>query len=72
MSDHNAYEELARRLCAAYLSYNLGHASVDYTLKHYVQGEVGAAWLQLAENVSKSMTNSIEQRLAPKSSHRPQ
>jgi hypothetical protein len=66
MPDQDAYKELARRLCAACLSYNLGHTSVDYTLKHYVQGEVGAAWLQLAEDVSKSMADSLG-RLAPES-----
>ena len=43
--------ELARRLCAAFVSHRAGLKSMDYTLKHYLTGEPGKGWLDLADRL---------------------
>jgi hypothetical protein len=59
-SDRERYGELARRLCAAYQSRQMGLASVDYTLKTYVNnGEIGEYWIALAKRVSQEMADSV-------------
>ena len=54
--DRERYGELARRLCAAYQSKNMGLASVDYTLKtHVSDAEIGDYWIELARSVTQDM-----------------
>jgi predicted small secreted protein len=56
-------EELAKRLCAAYLSMSLG-TSMDWALKNYVNrnaknGPISKYWIELAERVYKENTNAL-------------
>ena len=50
---------LAERLCAAYISAQMGYASVDYVMKRYLHG-IGAPpsplWFEIAAFVSDVMT----------------
>jgi len=56
MSDR-PYEELARRLCCAWLPYSLG-ISYDHCMKRYVKGgELGEYWQELAERVAGEAIN---------------
>jgi hypothetical protein len=52
-SDRELWGDLARRLCAAYISYRNGNRSIDYTLKRYVpeDGEIGDLWIEIARKV---------------------
>ncbi len=52
-------QTLAERLCAAYISAQMGFASVDYVIKRYVRaiGEPPAPlWFEIAAFVSEVMT----------------
>lgn len=49
------YNELARRLAAAAISYQLGLRGVDYALKTYVSEEPGELWQELAETVTEAV-----------------
>lgn len=66
------YRELARRFAAAFVSYQQGLKSVDYTLKTHIpeDQEVGAYWLSLAERVMKEMvelrSEGFQQEKGPK------
>ncbi len=44
------YEELARRLCCAFVSYNLG-MSYETCRKQYLSSPIGEYWQDLAERV---------------------
>lgn len=47
-------EQLARKICAAFLSHTMGLASVDYTLKTYVGTKpVGECWKGMARELLK-------------------
>jgi hypothetical protein len=48
------YNEAARRLKAALISYQLGRAGVDYTLKQ-VPDDVGDDWAELAQSLLQGM-----------------
>jgi hypothetical protein len=54
-----ALEILAERLCAAYISAQMGFASADYVLKRYVRSigkPPSEVWFQIADFVSEVMT----------------
>jgi hypothetical protein len=57
-SENSGLELLAERLCAAYISAQMGFASVDYVIKRYVRS-IGKppsdVWFQIAEFVSDVM-----------------
>jgi hypothetical protein len=55
--DEKIYVELVRRLCAAYLSFQMTNKSVDYTLKRYVKRNPGRFWFQLARHVAETVPN---------------
>jgi hypothetical protein len=58
-SDQEHLQPLAERLCAAYISAQMGFASVDYVIKRYVRaiGEPPAPlWFEIAAFVSDVMT----------------
>ena len=59
-----AYGELARRLCAAYVSWHQRLKGVDYALKRYASDPVGAYWQQLAERVTREMADAVESKLS--------
>jgi hypothetical protein len=54
------YQELARRLRAAWMSTQAGHAGVDYVLKRYVPERVGEPWISLAEEVMRAALANAE------------
>ena len=45
------YEELARRLSAAFVSWRAMNKSIDYTMEKYCSGDPGELWLYLAKYV---------------------
>ena len=51
MASEDHVTQLARKLAAAAIGHKAGHASIDYTLKHYVKDAepIGEAWIELAE-----------------------
>jgi hypothetical protein len=52
------YEILAERLCAAYISTQMGLGSVDYVIKRYVRGTgepPSEVWFQIAAFVGEVM-----------------
>ncbi len=51
MSSEDHVRQLARKLAAASVSHKAGHASIDYTLKHYAKDDepIGDAWIELAK-----------------------
>ena len=57
MKDH-PYREAGRRLKAAIISYRLGRAGVDRTLKE-IPDDPGEGWAELAERVDRSMTEQM-------------
>lgn len=57
------YQELARRLQAAFLSHRLGNKSVDYTLKRYCTGQVDQSWLEVARILSEGIEEGIAKLL---------
>jgi hypothetical protein len=59
-------ERLARRLFAAFLSVQLGHASVDRTLKNYPQKKLGKFWLNLAEQLPRAVVDGMPSLRKPK------
>lgn len=64
----DSYDELARRLCAAAISYNLGIKGIDYTLKNHVgEGPIGEYWVALARKVSHEMAENMGRALRPPS-----
>lgn len=66
--DRERYADLAERLAAAWISHQHGLASVDYALKRYVRGQesaIGETWIQIAKQVSETMTASLEREFAP-------
>jgi hypothetical protein len=66
--DRERYGDLAERLAAAWISHQQGLASVDYALKKYVRGQdedIGQGWIQIAKQVSRTMTESLASALAP-------
>lgn len=60
MSDH-PYKEAGRRLKAALISYRLGRAGVDRTLKQ-IPDDPGEGWAELAQELDRRMA---EQVMAP-------
>jgi len=44
---HETQVELARRLCAAYVSFRIGRRSIDFVLPHMPE-KIGIFWLELA------------------------
>jgi len=56
---HDEYVELAKNLCAAYMSYKLD-LSISHALKYWVERvnageEIDEYWIQLARNVIDDM-----------------
>ena len=59
LNDFNHLQPLAERLCAAYISAQMGFSSVDYVIKRYVRkiGEPPSPlWFEIAAFVSDVMT----------------
>jgi hypothetical protein len=57
MTEH-AFQTLAERLCGAYISAQMGFASVDYVVKRYIRPlgkPPSEVWFQIAEFVSEVM-----------------
>ena len=59
-SEHSSgFALLAERLCAAYVSTQMGFASIDYVIKRYIRPlgkPPSEVWFQIAEFVSDVMT----------------
>jgi hypothetical protein len=68
--DEKVYVELARRLCAAYLSFQMTNKSVDYTLKRYVKRNPGRFWFQLARHVAETVPQCHCKQAATKTGRR--
>ena len=65
--DKHMYDDLARRLCAAAISYRMGVRSVDYALKTYVRdAEIAEYWTALAEQVDYELAASIGEKMRPR------
>jgi hypothetical protein len=56
------WNELARRLAAAYISYTVG-LSVAHTLKKYIDEDPGPFWQQLAVDVTAELTKAMDDRM---------
>ena len=57
--EHKGIDLLAERLCAAYVSTQMGFASIDYVIKRYIRPlgkPPSEVWFQIAEFVSDVMT----------------
>jgi len=52
-SGRRSQVELARRLCAAYVSFRVGARRIDSVL-HHVPDKIGSFWINLARFVSSS------------------
>ena len=63
MRDH-PYREAGRRLKAAFVSYRLGRASVDRTLKR-VPYNPGEGWEKLAEDLDRQLAEETAELLDP-------
>ena len=63
MADH-PYREAGRRLKAALVSYQLGRAGVDRTLKE-VPEDPGEGWAELARQLLTGMTEQLGKSLKP-------
>ena len=60
------YKELGRRICAALMSFRLGHAGVDYTLKKYTDPQgIGEYWTRLAAKLDRELAERIGSILKP-------
>jgi hypothetical protein len=64
MSD-DAYNELARRILAAIISYRMGHVGVDRALKNYVPEKIHPSWAAMAEAFDRAISDSMNLGLAP-------
>lgn len=60
-------EELARRLSAAFISYESGYKGIDKIYKQLEDEEVGSFWIQLAEFISKNIPRPSDSLLSGKS-----
>jgi hypothetical protein len=58
------YNELGRRLLAAVISYRMGYAVVDRTLKT-IPETVHSSWAQLGQDLDRAMAESVGQAIAP-------
>jgi hypothetical protein len=58
------FNEAGRRLKAALISYQLGRAGVDRTLKESPE-DPGEDWAELAEELLRDMAEQIANRLGP-------
>lgn len=56
------YIELARRLCAAFISQQRG-IGLEYALKRYVPDQIGPYWIGLASVVASSATRSMDEQV---------
>jgi len=63
MEDH-PYKEAGRRLKAAIISYRLGRAGVDRTLKETPAGP-GEGWAELAEQLDRAMAIKVGKLFNP-------
>ena len=63
MVDH-PYREAGRRLKAAIISYRLGKAGVDSTLRQ-IPDDPGEGWAELAEEIDRSMAEQLGKLLSP-------
>ena len=63
--DKELHEELATRMCAAYVSYSMGYTGVDRTLKGYRErpAPIGDLWYFLAKVATMSMMEGLTQSL---------
>lgn len=59
------YNEAGRRLKAAIISYRLGKAGVDSTLKE-ISNDPGPGWSELAEDFDREIADEIEEMLRPR------
>lgn len=57
------YQELGRRICAAIISHQLNLKSVDWALKHYVNGPVSPVWGQIGHMLQTSALEPLWERL---------
>lgn len=51
--DREIYSELARRIAAACIAYQMGLAGVDHTLKRYRTIEIGDFWIEVAKYLAQ-------------------
>jgi hypothetical protein len=63
MKDH-PYREAGRRLKAALISYRLGRAGVDRTLKE-IPDDPGEGWADLAEQLDRAMAMQVGKAFNP-------
>jgi hypothetical protein len=63
MADH-PYREAGRRLMAALVSYHLGRAGVDRTLKETPE-DLGEGWAEVAQHLLTQMLLNINQPFTP-------
>jgi hypothetical protein len=64
MAEH-PYDELGRRLLASVISYRLGYAGVDRTLKEKVPETVDSSWSELGEYLDREISEAIGRTLSP-------
>ena len=59
------YQELARRIFAAVLSYRMGMKSIDYTMKNYLadEHEMHPSWVDLAKRIDQFLSERLTEDL---------
>lgn len=66
--DRATYEDLAERICAAWMSHQQGLAAVDYMLKRLRRdrkdGGVHQSWIQIAKMINRSANESVVRLLS--------
>lgn len=64
MAESHPFNEAGRRVKAALISYQLGRAGVDRTLKE-VPDDPGEGWAELAESLIRGMNGAVVEKLFP-------
>lgn len=62
--ERHPFSEAGRRLKAAVISYRLGRAGVDSTLKK-IPDDPGPGWAELAEQILRDMSEQLAKSLIP-------
>jgi hypothetical protein len=64
VAESHPFNEAGRRVKAALISYQLGRAGVDRTLKE-VPDDPGEGWAELAESLIRGMNGAVVEKLFP-------
>ena len=62
-NNRQRYQDLAKRLCAAWISRRQGLSAVDYTYRQMKKDDIGDYWVALAAMVEQEMSTGIVEAL---------